>query len=561
VVVPEYQEGQYNSTYSTAIVRYNKDGSLDSTFNGNGKVTSSLDVRSIAIQSDGKIVAAGRKNTYFAVARYNTDGSLDKTFSDNGIQTTDLGSENDNYANSDFANSVIIQKDGKIVGVGQASSDEHSEIALARYNPDGSLDNTFSDDGKQTTEISGYLNRVTSVALQSNGKIAVAGGATYDDYRSALYVALYNSDGSLYRVFSGFNSTDGMNRSRANSIAIQPDDKILIAGQYKGKSVLARLKKDGTLDSTFSNLGKQTVEEYIISDIAIFNNKFYAVGSNADNMGVIARYLLDDESQNKPPTVSLTTPTDNSTNLAPADIWISAAASDTDGSIRKVQFYNGTTLLHTEYIAPYNFIWRDVPAGNYTLTAKATDNLGLVTTSAAVHISIVSNKAPTVRIIKPHNNQSFAAPAYIRLKANAKDPGGRITRVEFYNGSTLLSTEYRRPYKYVWKKVPAGTYTITAKAYNDKGLSATSKPVTIKVKNASIVSRPSSANDKTGLNNSLSLKVGPVPARSTLQIYTKGLQLNKQSTISVISFSGVVMKTIQSNASDKVVLSGCIIFG
>jgi hypothetical protein len=61
------------------------------------------------------------------------------------------------------------------------------------------------------------------------------------------------------------------------------------------------------------------------------------------------------------------------------------------------------------------------------------------------------------------------------LKANAKDPGGRITRVEFYNGTILLRTEYKHPYKYVWKNVPAGTYTITAKAYNDKGLSGTSK--------------------------------------------------------------------------------------
>jgi uncharacterized repeat protein (TIGR03803 family) len=186
--------------------------------------------------------------------------------------------------------------------------------------------------------------------------------------------------------------------------------------------------------------------------------------------------------QNGAPAVSLTSPTNNATYIAPANVKLTATASDEDGTISKVEFYNGTHLLHTEYVAPYSFTWSHVPAGKYTLTAKATDNSGLVTTSAAVHISIVSNKAPTVRIIKPHNNQSFAAPAYIRLKAKAKDPGGRITRVEFYNGSKLLRTEYKHPYKYVWKKVPAGTYTITAKAYNDKGLSATSKPVKIKVK-------------------------------------------------------------------------------
>jgi hypothetical protein len=274
---------------------------------------------------------------------------------------------------------------------------------------------------------------------------------------------------------------------------------------------------------------------------------------NGAHPGLGSAFIEVKDNQNKPPTVSLSTPTNNATYIAPANVKLTATATDKDGTISKVQFYNGTRLLHTEYVAPYSFKWSHVPAGKYTLTAKATDNSGLVTTSAAVHISIVSNKAPTVRIIKPHNNQSFAAPAYIRLKAKAKDPGGRITRVEFYNGTILLRTEYKHPYKYVWKKVPAGTYTITAKAYNDKGLSATSKPVKIKVKNASIVSRPSSVNSKTDLNDALSLRLSPVPARSTLQIYTKGLQLNKPSTISVISATGVVLKTIQSNASDKVV--------
>ena len=98
-----------------------------------------------------------------------------------------------------------------------------------------------------------------------------------------------------------------------------------------------------------------------------------------------------------------------------------------------------------------------------------------------------------------------------------------------------------------------GTYTITAVAYDDKGLSTTSAAITVTVTNASIVSRPSSVTNKTDINGALSVKLSPNPARSTLQIFTKGLQLNKPSTISVISASGVVMKTIQSGNLNKVV--------
>jgi predicted phage tail protein len=282
----------------------------------------------------------------------------------------------------------------------------------------------------------------------------------------------------------------------------------------------------------------------------------YGVGSGKlpGNVGIVARYLLDSRNDT-PPTVSLTTPTDNATRLAPANIWLRAAASDADGIISKVEFYNGTTLLHTEFVTPYGFRWRNVPLGTYTITAKAYDNSGLVTTSAPVHVSVIPNKPPIVSIIKPKNNEPFAAPAYIHFEADAKDVDGRITRVEIYNGSTLLNTQYQYPYTYVWRNLPVGTYTITAVATDNWGAHSTSAPVTFRVipPKAIVSSKRSSDGNNLGITDAVSLALTPNPAMNVLNINARGLHQNKALTISVVSASGVLMKTMQSNTSTKTI--------
>ena len=146
--------------------------------------------------------------------------------------------------------------------------------------------------------------------------------------------------------------------------------------------------------------------------------------------------------------------------------------------------------------------------------------------------------------------QSFIAPATIPLVASAADADGKISKVEFFNGKTLLTTEKLLPYTYNWTNVAAGTYTITAVATDDKGLKTTSAPITVTVteQGALIVSnKPVSGNSKTGANNPISLKLYPNPASNVINILTAGLEAGKPSTISIISSLGVVVKTIQSN--------------
>jgi uncharacterized delta-60 repeat protein len=192
-----------------ALVRYNADGTLDTTFGTSGKVTTNTSISNgediayaVAIQSNGRIVAAGYAfNTAtsgdFVLARYNSDGTLDTTFGTGGKAITNFNI----FGSFDQAHAVAIQTDGKIVAAGLSSSD----FALARYNEDGTLDATFGTGGKVTTNISPINadDAIHAVTIQADGRVVAAGyannGATGSDPDFAL--ARYNADGTLDTSF------------------------------------------------------------------------------------------------------------------------------------------------------------------------------------------------------------------------------------------------------------------------------------------------------------------------------------------------------------------------
>lgn len=195
---------------------------------------------------------------------------------------------------------------------------------------------------------------------------------------------------------------------------------------------------------------------------------------------------------NQAPTVSITSPANGASFTAPASITISANAADADGSIARVEFYNGSTLIASDNTSPYSISWSNVAAGSYTLTARAFDNAGASTTSAAVSITVrtaTTNQPPTVSITSPSNGASFTAPASITISANAADADGSIARVEFYHGSTLIASDNTSPYSISWSSVAAGSYTLTARAFDNAGASTTSAAVSITV---------TSSNNNTG---------------------------------------------------------------
>jgi regulation of enolase protein 1 (concanavalin A-like superfamily) len=184
------------------------------------------------------------------------------------------------------------------------------------------------------------------------------------------------------------------------------------------------------------------------------------------------------------PVASITSPANNATFTAPASVTINATASDSDGTVSKVDFYNGSTLLGSDASSPYSFTWSNVGAGSYALTVKATDNTNATGASSAVvniTVSGTPNVNPTASITSPANNATFTAPASITINANASDSDGTINRVEFYNGATLLGTDTSSPYSFSWTNVAAGSYGLIAKAIDNAGGIGNSSTVNITV--------------------------------------------------------------------------------
>jgi uncharacterized delta-60 repeat protein len=266
-IVVAGESGLGGSNPGFVVARTHSDGSLDMSFGGDGKVTTDFtageDVAySVAVQADGKIVTVGTAGfEMFALARYDPDGSLDTGFGGDGKVTTDFTSH------EDFAFIVAIQADGKIVAGGDAGG-RNPKWALARYNPDGSLDGSFGGDGKVTTDFAIYPEDLLALAIQPDGRIVAAGGDGFGAPNENFALARYDPDGSLDTSFSGDGKLTTDFTSHPDvvfNLALQADGKIVAAGgsalgRSNPKWALARYNIDGSLDTTFSADGKLTTD-------------------------------------------------------------------------------------------------------------------------------------------------------------------------------------------------------------------------------------------------------------------------------------------------------------
>ncbi len=279
-----------------ALVRYNSDGSLDTTFGSGGKVVPDFKafgggISALAIQGDGKILAAGAApgataGEDFAVVRYNANGSLDTAFGSGGEVLTDFGG-------FDSARGVVIQADGKIAVAGTSfQSGPAADFALARYNANGSLDTTFGTGGKVLTAFAGALAQATSLAIQADGKLVAAGSTLVQSTNvSQFALARYNRDGSLDTAFgTGGEVTTVLSLADfAESVAVQADGKIVAAGFSQQSAsaedfALARYNPDGSLDTSFGTGGT------VLTDFGGSNDGALGVAIQADGKIVAAGF-------------------------------------------------------------------------------------------------------------------------------------------------------------------------------------------------------------------------------------------------------------------------------
>ena len=166
---------------------------------------------------------------------------------------------------------------------------------------------------------------------------------------------------------------------------------------------------------------------------------------------------------------------------APASVTLSVDAKAPGGTISKVDFFEGAALLGTATAPPYTFTWTNVPQGIHTVTASALSNNGATGTAASVVTVNGANTPPTVSITSPSFGASFTAPASIPITVNATDPDGSVSTVEYLANGEIIHTTNVAPFSFTWSNVGTGTYSLTARATDNRGGQTTSVPVNITV--------------------------------------------------------------------------------
>jgi uncharacterized delta-60 repeat protein len=283
----------FGTNSGITLLRYNANGSLDNTFNVTGVAHTDFNnsteyCTAVAVQPDGKIVASGYSIDAFsehfaATVRYNVDGTIDQSFGSGGKVLSQ-------YLNTDsYAQDMILQQDGKIVLCGVTKDSLGKNIMLAiRYNSNGSIDSSFDNDGMVVVDFTGYGADCSSIALQPDGKLVLAGTNNNVIGNSKMVLVRLNTNGSLDNTFD----TDGKQNSIANacqaySTKLQSDGKIIVAGNiYVNNAgtdfIVLRYNTDGSVDSSFG------IDGVVIKDVGLYQDFCLSVSVESSGNIILA---------------------------------------------------------------------------------------------------------------------------------------------------------------------------------------------------------------------------------------------------------------------------------
>ncbi|HRI62290.1 MAG TPA: T9SS type A sorting domain-containing protein, partial [Saprospiraceae bacterium] len=405
-----------------AVLRLNSDGSPDTEFGINGKYKTSLlnNCRAIAIQPDGKILVAGSDGsqavyvarllsngtpdtgfgingvsgvlissfgvgiyamllqpngriviggyTYngttvkdeFLLVRFNSVGTVDGSFGTGGIVKTSFGSSVDDV----WAIGLDLQPDGKILATGFAQINNNYDVSLARYNPDGSLDNTFSGDGKATTELGSNSDEAESVFVLPDGKIAVLANTVQNGNYTPTLIR--------YQANSSLDNSFGTNGLAFFPLPVpaggvlrgirQPDGKIVGAGFSNGAGLI-RLNSDGTPDQSFGSGGFVMADAEVLRGVALQPDGKIVAAGNVDNDFVVLRYLsgLSVDTQEPGDTLYF------SIQPNPASDFIEIKTNETVGRADHISLFdsNGRLLRSAGFENTVRWDVHSLPAGVY----------------------------------------------------------------------------------------------------------------------------------------------------------------------------------------------------
>ena len=398
-----------------AISRYNADGSLDTTFSGDGKVSDARfnSIQDVAVQADGRIVVVGRAYPVngnlgnFAIGRFDADGSPDTTFGTNGLVITNPGAYDTPYA-------VAVLGDGKILVTGQSGQpgpEQPNGFTTQKFNSDGTIDSSFGNNGLVRTfytaaEVPSNYGGVGNVAardvvVQSDGKILVAGQTL--ELNNKFAVVRYHSDGSLDTSFDidGRVSTSlGNGKSYATSMALQGDGKLVVGGYFLANTggghdfALARYNTDGSLDTSFNGDGKIVLDfggsNDFVYDVKVQSDGAIVVTGSVGNALAVARFNPDGSPDTSFGTAGLVT-----TNVQATSSGSEVVIQPNGGIVvaGTVNNGNGNQFLNRDFVvARYDGLSPvavSIAAANDASETGAVDGKFTVTLDAATTVDTV----------------------------------------------------------------------------------------------------------------------------------------------------------------------------